>query len=55
MGMMDDMKGKMSGMTDDMQERYNMLMNKEQDGSITDAERDELMSIRQRMQTDSRM
>lgn len=57
MGMMDDMKGKMSNMgdaKDDMQDRYNHLMNKEQDGSITDAERDELMSLRRKM-TDSGM
>jgi hypothetical protein len=52
MGMMDDMKGKMSGMGDDAQDRYNTLMSKEQDGTITDAERDELMTLRTKM-TDS--
>ena len=55
-GMLDDMKGKMSdkmgGMDDAMRERYQMLMNKKEQGKLDDSERSELDQMDSRM-TDS--
>jgi hypothetical protein len=39
----------------DMMDRYNMLEKKFADGSITDDERNELMTMRTKMSTDSGM
>ena len=44
MGMMDSIKDKMSG--DDMQDRYNHLLSKEQAGELDDQGREELSMLR---------
>jgi hypothetical protein len=45
MSMLDDMKGKMGDMSDEMKERLHMLKNKEKEGTISDSERSELSRL----------
>lgn len=54
MGIMDGMKSKGYDMNDDM-DRMRMLTDKMNDGSITDAERDELTKMQSRPSTDAGM
>jgi hypothetical protein len=49
MAMMDDMKSKLSNMSDDMRARYQELKSKEDSSDLDDKGRQELQQIRNRM------
>ena len=53
MGIMDNMKSKIDD-NGDMQDRMEMLTSKMNDGSITDAEREELMRMQNHPSSDSK-
>lgn len=51
MGMIDDMKSKFGDMSQDMQDRYNELRDKEESGTLDDQGRTELQQLRDRMKS----